>query len=200
MEMRLAPGAGGNGDSTTVSASSDGRYVAFTSAASNLVNADTNSAADVFVRDRQTGQTTRVSVSSAGVQGNGDSTAAALSADGRYVVFQSAASNLVASDTNAALDIFVHDRQTGTTTRVSVDSSGTQGNGDSSVASISAERRPPIRRPRPPGSRAAEERARCAPALVPLRLRHALAAMDPSPSKGPCRYGHGHSPRSRLIR
>ena len=81
--------------------------------ASNLVAGDTNGAEDVFVHDRQTGQTTRVSVASDGAQGNGDSTYARLSADGRYVVFQSSASNLVPGDTNGVDDVFVHDRQTG---------------------------------------------------------------------------------------
>jgi len=85
---------------------------------------------DVFVHDRQTGQTTRVSVDSNGAEANGDSFAGdsgmALSADGRFVAFSSEASNLVPDDTNGIRDVFVHDRQTGTTTRVSVDSAGNQ--------------------------------------------------------------------------
>jgi Tol biopolymer transport system component len=118
----------GNADSSNKPAiSADGRYVAFQSRASNLVPGDTSNAADVFVHDRQTGETTRVSVDSAGNQGNADSHFPAISADGRYVAFQSLASNLVPGDTNNAADVFVYDRQTGETTRVSVDSAGNQG-------------------------------------------------------------------------
>jgi Tol biopolymer transport system component len=106
--------------------SGDGRLVAFASDASNLVGNDTNDAYDVFVHDRQTGVTERVSVDSAGNQGNGRSGFPSLSADGRYVAFQSWASNLVPGDTNGTEDVFVHDRQTGVTERVSVDSQGNQ--------------------------------------------------------------------------
>ncbi len=121
--------------------SGDGRYVAFSSVATNLVAGDTNGKSDIFVHDRRTGQTTRVSVSSAGAQANDASYFPALSADGRYVAFESAASNLVPGDTNARLDIFVHDLQTGATTRASVSSSGVQGNDDSEFASLSADGR-----------------------------------------------------------
>ena len=116
-----------NGDSEVPAISTDGRYVAFASDATNLVSGDTNDAEDIFVRDRQTGQTTRVSVSSSGVQGNNDSDAPAISYDGRYVAFQSMASNLAAADTNSTWDVFVHDRQTGQTTCVSVSPSGEVG-------------------------------------------------------------------------
>jgi uncharacterized repeat protein (TIGR01451 family) len=111
--------------------SADGRYVTFQSWASNLVANDTNEMPDIFVRDRSTGQTTRVSVDNAGNQGNNESRHPAISADGRYVAFQSEASNLVAGDTNNHRDIFVHDRTTGQTTRVSVSSTGAQGNNNS---------------------------------------------------------------------
>jgi Tol biopolymer transport system component len=111
--------------------SADGRYVAFQSDASNLVAGDTNGVRDVFVRDRQTGAVSRVSVSSDGTQGNSVSSFAKLSGDGRYVVFYSTASTLVAGDTNGVADTFVHDRQTGTTTRISVSSTGAQANGES---------------------------------------------------------------------
>ena len=131
-------GAQGNGDSDAPSISANGRYVAFRSEASNLVSGDTNNTLDVFVHDRQTGQTTRVSVASDGTQGNGLSIHPALSANGRYVAFFSEASNLVSGDTNGTSDIFVHDRQTGQTTLVSVASDGTQADGYSSVPSISA--------------------------------------------------------------
>jgi Tol biopolymer transport system component len=124
----------GDGDSKDASISADGRFVAFRSDASNLVAGDTNAAADIFVRDRQTGTTQRVSVDSAGNQGNGDSKNAWISADGRFVAFRSFASNLVSGDTNGVPDIFVHDLQTGTTERVSVDASGHEANGASGEA------------------------------------------------------------------
>jgi hypothetical protein len=131
-------GGQGNDFSSGPALSADGRYVAFESTASNLVAGDTNGSGDVFVHDRQTGATTRVSVSSTGEQGNGNSFRAALSADGRYVAFESTASNLVAGDTNGTSDIFVHDRQTGATTRVSVSSAGEQGNNNSFRSALSA--------------------------------------------------------------
>ncbi len=116
------------------SISADGRFVAFQSDATSLVVGDTNGAPDIFVHDRQTGTTTRVSVDSAGGQANSGSSYPSISADGRFVAFVSWASNLVAGDTNGREDIFVHDRQSGTTTRVSVDSAGEQGNGYSNFA------------------------------------------------------------------
>ncbi|MCB8926876.1 MAG: PD40 domain-containing protein [Ardenticatenaceae bacterium] len=124
------------------SISADGRYVAFQSHASNLVSGDTNGTGDIFVYDRQTGQTTRVSVSSDGTEGNANSDYPSNSADGRYVAFQSDASNLVSDDTNLATDVFVHDQQTGQTTRVSVASDGTEGNADTSSFTIISRRRP----------------------------------------------------------
>ena len=120
--------ANGASDSEAAALSSDGRYVAFESDASNLVPGDTNNAGDIFVHDMQTGTTVRVSVASNGTQANSYSTWPAISGNGRYVAFESAASNLVPGDTNKANDIFVHDMQTGTTVRVSVASNGTQGN------------------------------------------------------------------------
>ena len=134
-------GAQGNGYSFDPAISADGRFVAFASDATNLVPGDTNSTADVFVRDRQTGTTRRVSVSSGGAQGNDVSSDPAISADGRFVAFKSDATNLVPGDTNDSDDIFVHDRQTGTTRRVSVSSGGAQGNGDSLSPAISADGR-----------------------------------------------------------
>jgi Tol biopolymer transport system component len=134
-------GAEVNVDSSDPSISADGRYVAFRSYASNLVAGDTNGYADVFVHDRQTGLTERVSVSSAGTQGDEESVGPSISADGRYVAFWSRASNLVADDTNGHYDIFVHDRQTGQTQRVSVDSTGAQSNDSSHSLSISADGR-----------------------------------------------------------
>jgi Tol biopolymer transport system component len=133
--------AQGNGASFTPAISGSVRFVAFASDASNLVPGDTNGASDIFVHDRQTATTTRVSVGAYGTQGNGASERPALSADGRYVAFSSSASNLVRGDTNAALDIFVHDRQTATTTRVSVGASRAQGNGGSFDPALSADGR-----------------------------------------------------------
>jgi Tol biopolymer transport system component len=115
--------------------------VAFVSDATNLVANDTNGSTDVFVHDRQTGTTTRVSVDSAGVEGNGISNFPSISSDGRYVALESDADNLVADDNNGSADVFVHDLQTGTATRVSVDSAGVEGNGNSNAPSISADGR-----------------------------------------------------------
>jgi hypothetical protein len=136
-------GEQGNGNSFDMASSADGRFIVFYSYASNLVAGDSNGAADVFVHDRETGATDRVSVNSSGVQGNGDSTAVSISADGRFVAFQSVASNLVPGDTwNGWADVFVHDRQTGSTERVSVDSNGVAGNGQGSGgAALSADGR-----------------------------------------------------------
>jgi Tol biopolymer transport system component len=134
-------GTQGNGSSYSPSMSADGRYVAFSSAASNLVPNDTNGKTDVFIHDREIGETTRVSQASNGVQGNGDSLHPSISADARYVAFQSLASNLVPGDTNGTWDIFVHDRHTGQTSRVSVASNGTQGNHWARLPSISADGR-----------------------------------------------------------
>jgi Tol biopolymer transport system component len=117
--------------------SSDGRYIAFVSGASNLVCDDTNFSSDVFVYDRQTDQISRISVSADGRQADGDSYAPDMSADGRYVVFTSDADNLVDEDTNDGSDVFVHDRLTGQTTRVSIASSGEQANSGSSEAQLS---------------------------------------------------------------
>ena len=134
-------GVQGNGDSAYGSISGDGRFVAFQSVATNLVANDTNGFGDIFVRDMVAGTTTRVSVSSSGVESNNFSLLPTISANGRYVVFESNASNLVAGDTNNTRDVFMRDLVAGTTTRVSVDSSGVQANGSSSNASISADGR-----------------------------------------------------------
>src|SRR4028118_367972 len=131
----------GNRDSYNPSISADGRFVAFYSQASNIVPGDTNNSYDTFVRDTLTNTTTLVSLDSAGNQGNSDSYNASISADGRFVAFSSEASNIVPGDTNNYADIFVRDRLTNTTTRVSVDSAGNQGNFFSGSASISADGR-----------------------------------------------------------
>src|SRR6476661_3251922 len=131
----------GNRGSTNPAISADGRFVAFYSEASNLVPEDTNGKPDIFVRDRLTNTTTRVSVDSAGNQANSFSNDPSISADGRFVAFTSGASNLVPGGTNNTSDIFVRDTLTNTTTRVSVDSAGNQGNRDAYGASISADGR-----------------------------------------------------------
>jgi len=120
----------GDGWSGYAAISGDGRFVAFTSAATNLVPGDANGKEDVFVHDRATGTTERVSVGSSGQEGNADSAYPALSADGRFVAFVSSASNLVEGDANGKIDVFVHDRAAHVTKRISVDSSGVEGNGD----------------------------------------------------------------------
>jgi Tol biopolymer transport system component len=140
-------GAEGNGSSgfdgfaDSAALSADGRFVAFASFATNLVAGDTNGFVDLFVHDRTTGGTERVSVDSSGAEANGDSSAPAISADGRFVAFKSFATNLVAGDTNGFADIFVHDRATGTTERVSVDSAGQEGFGACNLSAISADGR-----------------------------------------------------------
>jgi hypothetical protein len=90
--------------------SADGRFAAFTSDASNLVSDDTNGTYDVFVHDRRTGKTERVSLGQRDVQGNGGSFDPALSADGRFAAFYSSADNLVQGDMNSEADVFVHTR------------------------------------------------------------------------------------------
>lgn len=131
-------GALGNGLTYFPRISSDGRYVSFQSQATNLVPDDANGEFDVFVRDRQTGDTILVSKASNGTHGNAGSFHHAISADGHTVAFVSSATNLVPGDMNGWDDIFVHDLLTGETELVSKDDDGTQGNGDSARASISA--------------------------------------------------------------
>jgi Tol biopolymer transport system component len=122
--------AGVQGDASSAAArvSADGRFVVFRSSATNLVPGDTNGLPDIFVRDRASDATTRVSVDSAGLQGNAGCNRSSISSDGRFVVFETAATNLVAGDTNGTTDIFRHDRQTGQTIRVSLTSAGGQAN------------------------------------------------------------------------
>ena len=127
-------GTQANEGAAAPSLSADGRYVAFISGATNLVPGDMNGkySPDVFVHDRMTGQTERVSVASDGTEANGGTSEVSVSGNGRYVAFSSLANNLVTGDTNAAFDVFVHDRQTHQTTRVSVASDGTQASGGES--------------------------------------------------------------------
>jgi len=135
--------SGGQGrfDAYESAISADGNFVVFSSSADDLVSGDTNNSEDVFVHDRTAGVTTRVSVDSSGHQGNLLSLWPAISADGKLVAFTSYASNLVSGDTNGQIDVFVHDLQTGVTERVSVDSSGKQGDNLSLYPSLSSDGR-----------------------------------------------------------
>jgi Tol biopolymer transport system component len=131
-----------NNGASQASISSDGRYVAFASYSTTLVPGDGNVACDIFVHDMQSGSTVRVSVDSSGVEGNHDSFSPSISADGRFVTFLSRADNLVPGDTNGFFDVFVHDMQSGTTERVSIDSNGNEENAAASgVSYISADGR-----------------------------------------------------------
>ncbi len=116
---------------------SSGTVVAFTSTASTLVVGDGNGTRDVFVRDLATLETTRVSVTSGGQEGHGDSSEPEISGDGRFVVFASLAADLVAGDGNGTKDIFLHDRVTHATTRISVSASGAEVHGHCSEPVIS---------------------------------------------------------------
>ena len=136
-----ADGSQANNNSYTPSISADGCYIVFESDASNLVQADTNEYADVFIHDQQTGETKRVSISSDGIQGNETSWFPSISSDGRYIVFESLANNLVPGDTNGYEDVFVHDQRTGEIRKVSVASDGSQGNDISWWPTISADGR-----------------------------------------------------------
>ena len=120
--------AGVPGDAASLGGamSPGGRYVFFTSRARNLVGGDTNGHADVFVRDRRRGTTRRIDVGMHGQQTNGDSFALAMSAGGRYRLFESWATNIVPGDTNHAADLFVRDRRTGRTVRVDLTAAGGQ--------------------------------------------------------------------------
>jgi len=126
-----------NATSGDAAVSADGRYIAFSSEASNLVPGDTNGTSDVFLRDRRTGQTSRISVSGTDNQTNSYSYGPSISADGSYVTFYSAASNLVPGDTNDASDVFLRDLRARTTERISESSTGNQGNSGSYWAEIS---------------------------------------------------------------
>lgn len=131
--------AGDEGDAESIGAdiSRDGRYVSFTSLAANLVTPDGNADYDIFVFDRTTDTVERISQSSGGTLSNGSSFSSNISADGRFVTFESSGTNLVTPDTNGRQDIFVHDRTTNRTSMVSVTPGGTQsdqGNQDSAIS------------------------------------------------------------------
>src|SRR5881396_495531 len=134
---------GGTSDSLGSVISADGRFVLFLSSANNLVtNDDTGRFVDVFLRNRTNNTTTLVSVNLTGAGGgNGHSVSPVISADGRFIAFESEAANLVPNDTNGVSDVFVRDLQNGTTTLVSVNGSGAGGNGASTSPVISADGR-----------------------------------------------------------
>lgn len=136
---RSTGGQQGNGDSFSPAISAAGRFVAFASNATNLVSGDNNGQVDVFLRDRRTATTWRMSIGPGGRQGNGKSYGPAISANGRFVAFASLATNLVPNDTNRVDDVFVHDRESTTTRRVSVGSGGRQGNAKSYGPALSAD-------------------------------------------------------------
>jgi len=133
-----------NGDSFNPSISDDGRFIAFQSAATNLVAGDANNKTDVFVRDLR-GNEVRASVIPAGTDADGDSQYPQISGDGLSVAFESDATNLVAGDTNTSTDVFVRQLQTpnrpARTIRVSTDATGAQTNNGarSRFPSISAD-------------------------------------------------------------
>jgi hypothetical protein len=135
--------AGGDANSNSYGAaiSEDGRFVAFTSQATDLVAGDGNDRADVYVRDLHEATTTRVSADRTGGDANGDNEDPSISRDGRFVAFASTASDLVADDGNGLPDVFVRDVHGGGTTRVSIDGSGGDANGFSNLPSMSADGR-----------------------------------------------------------
>lgn len=121
----------GNGSSANAEVNSDGRYVAFSSDADNLVLGDDNQTTDIFLRDTVAKTTTRLSVNAAGVTGNGISSHAAVSDNGQFVAFVSYADNLVVGDINDTADVFLYNRTTATLQLVSLNSNNVQGNLDS---------------------------------------------------------------------
>lgn len=128
---------GGTSGSPAISA--DGRFIVFSSSATNLVTGDTNGVSDIFVRDAVNGSTVRVSVASTGLQGNGSSSSPAISADGQIVAFSSLATNLVAGDTNGVRDVFVRGRTSNSSIRrASVATGGIQANGLSESPKLSS--------------------------------------------------------------
>ena len=130
-------GSPANSDSSRPAFSADGRYVVFASYASNLVPGDTNQTQDIFLFDRVTGLTERISKGHDGSESNAYSGYPAISGNGRFVSYSTWASNIVPGDTNFNYDVFVYDRQTGLTERVSVAADGTQAQGGSYGSSLS---------------------------------------------------------------
>lgn len=134
-------GTQANGPGTNFGISGDGKLVAFSSSATNLVVGDTNGVGDLFLRDIDAGTTDRISVDVNGNQSDGSSGSPALSESGRYVVFASNAANLVAGDSNGMSDVFWRDNDTGEIKRVSVSGAGSEGNGASGAPAVSSDGR-----------------------------------------------------------
>lgn len=133
---------GGKGDSWGPIVSPNGRYVAFTSVARDMVTADRNHSSDVFLRDLRQGTTTLVSVSKSGKRtANGASVALGVSSSGRYVLFTSRAPNLTAGDRNETDDVFLRDLRDGITQTVSVNLNGRSANGPSVAGTLSSDGR-----------------------------------------------------------
>lgn len=140
--VSLSSGGGqGSGASFDPAISGDGRHVAFTSAAPDLVAGDDNGEADVFVRDRKRGTTVLASAGPQGARGDGPSVAPSISDDGRWVAFESDAGSLVADDENNTGDVFIHDVPSGVTRLISVAGNGLQTESPSFGAAISADGR-----------------------------------------------------------
>jgi hypothetical protein len=136
-----AQGSGNMNFNSDAAFSDDGNSIAFISSLNGLVAGDTNGWADLFVHDRMSGETIRVSISSTGEAANNESASVDISADGRYLSFRSWASNLVPDDHNGQADVFVHDRQTGQTERISQRDDGSETTQDASNPSISGDGR-----------------------------------------------------------
>jgi len=126
-----------NGDSFGAAVSANGRYIAFHSHATNLVGGDDNAAADVFVKDMASGKVVRISLANGGLEADGDSSAATISNDGRFVSFMSDADNLIEQDLNGKSDVFLKDRKTGQLTRVSANAQAWESDGVSRLPAIS---------------------------------------------------------------
>ncbi len=133
-------GLGTDGDSTAPSISADGSLVAYQSAATDLVPGDVNGQIDIFVTDLDAGNTEIISIDVFGQGADGDSTSPSISADGRFVAFQSEATDLVFGDSNGQIDIFIWDRQNNNMVRINLNEAGNQAQGSDSLApAISAD-------------------------------------------------------------
>jgi tricorn protease-like protein len=143
LERISTNGSGKPGDKQSFGAtvSADGRYVAFSSGASNLVRTDTNEKQDVFIKDRKTGEITRISKANSGIQANQDCRDAVISPDGKFVVFISASTTLVEEDNNKSADVFLYDVKSRFIRRVSVTSDGQEADHGSGEPAISADGR-----------------------------------------------------------
>jgi Tol biopolymer transport system component len=132
-------GTEADGDSYDPMISGNGEFVVFRSRATNLISGDTNGVWDIFVHELASGQTERVSVASDGSEADGSSFSPQISDDGRFVVFRSNATNLVAGDTNQRFDIFVHDRTSGQTARVNLPAGGGEADNHSYEPALSGD-------------------------------------------------------------